>query len=233
MPSLLDTSTEICPVGPAGVAEWFPPANKNSGKHPVPMRAATVSQYAPRVASTSQWSPLVYPRREGESIQEIHMRTRRIAHLIEQRCRSMGVTRVLVVSHAATVIAFGRCLLEAEGQETTDWETGDGIEVGAGTASLSVYIKGSEAQKVFASMNSNSSHSSPTSSSPWRQILNGSANHLPGGVEREWTYKDIPGNVEEPGMGLDWQDEEALHEEEMVRLEKAGGEASGRTRANL
>lgn len=192
------------------------------------MRAATISQYANRVASTSQWTPLVYPLRSGESIRGIHTRTRRVAELIEKRCRSLGVTRVLLVSHAATVIAFGRGLLEESGHETTDWATGEGVEIGAGTASLSLYVKGQDSQRQFADLITDppSTFSPPIapykSDATWRQIFNGSADHLPGGVEREWTYKDIPGNVEEPGMGLDWEDEEALHEEEMVRLENAG-----------
>ncbi|CAO1620128.1 unnamed protein product [Parajaminaea phylloscopi] len=188
-----------------GVSEWFPPTTQGSGHHPLPMRASTISRYAPRIASASQWPPLVHPRRRGETIREIHMRARKTLELIQARCEELGVQRVLVVSHAATIIAMGRALLEAEGQETTDWETGSGIEIGAGTASLSVYRRGSGAQ--------------------WEQERNGWAGYLPQGVEREWTFKAIPGNVEEPGMGGDYIDEEALEEAEMLRLELAGSEA--------
>ncbi|CAO1615886.1 unnamed protein product [Sympodiomycopsis kandeliae] len=217
-----------------GLSEWFPPANAGTGKHPVPMRAATVSQYAPRVAPVSAWSPLVYPLRRGETIEEIHWRTRRVAQLIEDRCRSRGITKVLLVSHAATIIAFGRGLLEPAGKETTDWSTGEGIEIGAGTSSLSLYVKGQDSKQAFETFQGKSISDS-VNGNGWNQIWNGSALHLSGGVEREWTYRDIPGNVEEPGMGVNCQDEEALEEEEMIRLEKAGQYRDQQlpTRANL
>lgn len=130
--------------------------------------------------------------------------------------------------------------MEQAGHQTTDWSTGDGIEIGAGTASLSLYVKGHQSQQAFSTLATTAASRRTESggTTPWRQMLNGSADHLPNGVEREWTFKDIPGNVEEPGMGLDWQDEEALHEEDMVRLERAGGdthqdESAPRTRAHM
>ncbi|CAO1618525.1 unnamed protein product [Jaminaea pallidilutea] len=199
-----------------GITEWFPPVTSNTGYHPVPMRASTISQYAPRVASSEQWSPLVYPHRRGESIQDLHTRARRVLERIVQRCEQRGVRRVLLVSHAATVIAMGRAMVEAEAEQMTDWSTGRGIEVGAGTASLSLYVRGEAAEKRGLATEA---AKSPTG---WVQALNGSAEHLPDGVEREWTFKDIAGNVEEPGMGVGHVDEEAFEEAEMQRLEQAG-----------
>lgn len=200
----------------SGITEWFPPVTSNTGYHTVPMRASTISQYAPRVASSQQWSPLVYPHRRGESIQDLHTRARRVLERIVQRCEQRGVRRVLLVSHAATVIAMGRAMVEAEAEQTTDWSSGRGLEVGAGTASLSLYVRGEAAEKRGLATEA---AKSPTG---WVQALNGSAEHLPDGVEREWTFKDIPGNVEEPGMGVGHVDEEAFEEAEMQRLEQAG-----------
>lgn len=170
------------------------------------MRASTVSQHFPRIATVSQWRPLAFPLRRGETIRELHTRARRVLELIEGRCRELGVQRVLLVSHAATIIAMGRALLEMDGQETMDWETGSGIDIGTGTASLSVYTRQGGNPRW-----------------QWQQLRNGWTGHLPGGVEREWAFKYIPDNIEEPGMGLDWKDEEALEDEaEMLRLEAAG-----------
>lgn len=177
------------------------------------MRTSTVSSFSERIAPIGAWAPLAYPMRRGESIQELHTRARRVLELIEARCKELGVQRVLVVSHAATIIAMGRALLEAPGKETTDWETGRGIEIGAGTASISLYRRRRPQDAGGA----------PQTEAPWQQELNGWCGYLPDGVEREWTFKDIPGNVEEPGMGEGWKDEEALEDEGlMLQLEKAG-----------
>lgn len=194
------------------------------------MRVETVSRYSPRVAPKSKWSPLAHPFRRGENIQEIHARSRRALGLIIERCEELGVQRVLLVSHAATVIAMGRALMEREGEETTNWESGEGIRIGAGTASLSLYVRGEQARKLHGL-------EGPGEEGVWHQVLNGSADHLPQGVEREWTFDDIPGNVEEPGMGVGWEDEEALEEAELERLEyatvKSGSTTTSSSKAHM
>lgn len=182
------------------------------------MRASTASRFSPNVASVAEWSPLVYPLRTGESIQQLHSRARRVLGLIEERCQELGISRVLLVSHAATIIAMGRVLLEPADEETTNWDTGDGIEIGAGTASLSLYIRGADARSLHGV---DVKTDSAMMRRPWYQITNGSCEHLTHGVEREWTFHDIPGNVEEEGMGIGYKDEESLDEEEMLRLEQA------------
>lgn len=157
--------------------------------------------------------------------------------MIERRCEERGWKRVLLVSHAATIIALGRGLLDhGEGNEEagpstpkTDWSTGSGREIGAGTAGLSLYVR--QDSPCLPLSSTHYTTSSPTAvlpphpSSTWQQLLNGWCGHLPNGVEREWTFADIPGNVEEPGMGKDgkWVDEEMPDggEEGMKRLEEA------------
>mgnify|MGYP000387848673 CR=1 FL=1 len=62
--------------------------------------------------------------------------------------------------------------------------------IGAGTASLSKYVR-------------------TNSEGKWTQQLNGDASFLPGGVEREWHFGMVPDNVNEDGMGQGWSDPEA------------------------
>lgn len=96
------------------------------------------------------------------------------------------MTRVLLCSHAATIIAMGRVLLGDE-KERKRW-------VGAGTATLSKYRR-------------------ERGEGGWRQELNGDASFLPGGVEREWHFGMIPAdNANEDGMGVGWEDPEAPKE---------------------
>ncbi|KAI3482267.1 hypothetical protein L1887_55100 [Cichorium endivia] len=51
---------------------------------------------------------MLYPDANGESISQLHARARRVLDLIAQRCEELGVKRVLICSHAATIIAMGK-----------------------------------------------------------------------------------------------------------------------------
>lgn len=177
------TSLRLELVAEPGLAEWFPTAVPDTGIHPSPARAGYMKQFVPELSLS--WSPLLYPDPNGESISQLHARARRILHLIQQRCHQLGITRVLICSHAATIIAMGRVLLndDADGQRSTF--------IGAGTASLSKYTRTHDDEKE------------------WKQHLNGDASFLPQGVEREWHFGMVPDNVNEHGMGAGWKDPEA------------------------
>ncbi|EPQ29525.1 uncharacterized protein PFL1_02744 [Pseudozyma flocculosa PF-1] len=169
-------------VAEPGLAEWFPPAPLSTGVHPVPARAATMKEFVPTLSLS--WSPLLYPPVEGETIPQLHARARRILELIQQRCAELGVERVLLCSHAATLIAMGRVLLDddGDGQRTVD--------INVGTATLSKYVR------------------TASDASTWRQELNGDGSFLPHGPERNWEFAHVPDNVTEPGMGAGWIDQE-------------------------
>ncbi|KAJ1578864.1 hypothetical protein NDA14_003466 [Ustilago hordei] len=171
-------------VAEPGLAEWFPTATPSTGPHPHPARAEYMKEFVPQLSLS--WQPLLYPNSDGESISQLHARARRILDLIQQRCEELDVTRVLICSHAATIIAMGRVLLndDADGKREKF--------IGAGTATLSKYLRvkgGKEGE--------------------WRQELNGDASFLPEGVEREWHFGMVPDNVSEDGMGAGWSDPEA------------------------
>lgn len=171
-------------VAEPGLAEWFPTATPDTGVHPSPAPAAYMKQYVPELSLS--WSPLLYPDAKGESISQLHARARRVLDLIQQRCHHLGLSRVLLCSHAATIIAMGRVLLndDADGKRTAS--------IGAGTCSLSKYTRPKD-----------------DAHAQWTQELNGDASFLPEGVEREWHFDMIPDNPNEHGMGLGWADPEA------------------------
>ncbi len=166
-----------------GLSEWFPPAWPNgTGQHPFPPSVADLAEHFPDGAIDEEWTPLLYASPKGETADQLHTRTKRLFKLLEKRCERLGVQRVLLCSHAATIIALGRSILDAE-----TGEGGKGYPIGAGTASLSLYVR-------------------KGTSDEWHQELNGSADHLTRGVERDWNFDHVPSNVTEPGMGAEWVD---------------------------
>ena len=181
-------------VAEPGLAEWFPTAPPNTGIHPSPARASYMQEFVPQLSLS--WTPLLYPDNSGETISQLHARARRVLDLIQQRCHQLGVSRVLICSHAATIIAMGRVLLNDDSDaKRTKF-------IGAGTASLSKYVR-------------------QHASGEWKQELNGDASFLPGGVEREWHFGMVPDNVTENGMGEGWQDDEAPVMENIKKAEEA------------
>lgn len=112
--------------------------------------------------------------------------------LLIERLERLGIKRVLIVSHAATIIALGRAFLnEDEGKE----KDGRSYYIGAGTATISKFNRTKNGK-----------------GKDWEIELNGNADHLPKGIEREWDFTFVPSNVEEEGMGDDWVDEELPEE---------------------
>lgn len=167
-----------------GVAEWFPPAPKHTGLHPAPASAATMQHHVPSLGAPAiAWSPLLYPDSAGESQQALHARAHAILRLIQHRCTHLGYRRILICSHAATLIALGRALTQNPTKH-----------IGAGTATLSLYKRTASVHDL--------------DSAPWTQVLNAHADFLPNGTERDWSFSHVPDNVTEPGMGIDWIDEE-------------------------
>ncbi|KAF6767524.1 Histidine phosphatase superfamily, clade-1 [Kalmanozyma brasiliensis GHG001] len=185
LPSVSALGLEL--VAEPGLAEWFPTAVAGTGPHPTPAPAAYMKEYIPELSLS--WSPLLHPDPAGETISQLHARARTVLDRIQTRCAELGISRVLLCSHAATIIAMGRVLLDddADGRRTKF--------VGAGTASLSKYTRRDGGQG-------------------WTQELNGDASFLPGGVEREWHFGMVPDNVEEVGMGLGWTDPQQQRQEE-------------------
>ncbi|KAL9936861.1 hypothetical protein V8E36_004096 [Tilletia maclaganii] len=227
-----------------GLSEWFPPVEPNPndipntrGVHPYPPTRALLEPQFPKdtLAPTSAWPPVLYPSVNGEDVNELHDRARLLLRRIERQCEILfpDVKRVLLVSHAATIIAIGRVLVHRG--PGPPWEAGTteaaGYDVGAGTASVSQYDRyPRKRRRRIGELDAESA---------FEHTLNGSCAHLSAGVEREWNFGHLPHNVTERGMGDDWDDDQApsaaeleqqrTHWDEQERiLASEAGESSGR-----
>ena len=189
----------------------------NTGVHPRPQRSSILESHFPRI-STSHRSLLLVSQ-NGESISGVHSRAkeflRRFVTYIEHT--HPNIKSVLLVSHAAFVIALGRALMYEPQRD-----------VRAGTASLSHYIRLPHTYGVATYGN-------------WRCESNGGTEHLKGGeqvrrlhfegsgaiiderMQRHWGFDD-EFDYEEPGIaGL--IAEEAMDEAEKSALYPLPNEA--------
>ncbi|WFD43958.1 hypothetical protein MPSI1_002623 [Malassezia psittaci] len=172
-----------------GLAEWFPPVwPEDTGLHPSPRRAEHVQPYYPTVST--RWTPLLYPDPRGETVQDVHQRVFECFRRIEIRLNDWKVKRVLLVSHAASIIALGRMLL-SDGDYSIAAQP-----IKAPTASVSKYQRDTTRK--------------------WIQIYNGNTTFLPDGPEREWDFSYVPENNTEPGMGHEWHDSYRPAEDQLI-----------------
>jgi transcription factor C subunit 7 len=97
---------------PAGISEWYSPAEPGTGLHPRPSDASTLRAYFPEIDDS--WSSVWYPTRLGEDFAALHDRVAGFLSVfvpeIERRFAGKH-KRILLVSHAATVIALTRELV--------------------------------------------------------------------------------------------------------------------------
>lgn len=111
-----------------GISEWYGPAR--SGLHPRPPEAKTLAADFPLVTDAHQ--SLLYPPQKGETVEDLHERAKRVLDLliasIDAEPEETRPKAILLVSHAATLIALGRALIGD-----------DSAHIGAATASVSRY----------------------------------------------------------------------------------------------
>lgn len=185
-----------------GLSEWFPPAfPPESGNHPFPPRIEDVEDHFPEGTLSHDWTPLLYASPRGESTEQLYTRLKRVFRLIEARCEVLGVKRILICCHAAPIIALGRAILDKP-----MGSGGRGFAIGAGTASLSLYVP-VDAVYPLKLLGPAAPNTEPSAMGPrYRLVLNGSAHHLSKGVERHWDFEHLPDNPTERGNG-DWTDD--------------------------
>ncbi|OJT12958.1 hypothetical protein TRAPUB_10523 [Trametes pubescens] len=95
-----------------GLAEWYSPVAPDTGLHPRPSSATDLRGYFPEIDDS--WKSIYYVSRKGEDLIAVHDRTKGLMRaLVPYIERKFGGQhkRVLLVSHAATVIALTRELL--------------------------------------------------------------------------------------------------------------------------
>ena len=157
------------PPRSTGIAEWYSPIAPGTGLHPRPGPTPTLQAFFSEVDPT--WETLFYPSRKGETLAELHSRIdafiRAFGPALSQRLPAERTRRLLMVSHAATVIALVRCL-------TGDRE----MHMKVGCCSLTELEKREDLEKDRLE-------------GVWKPLMLVSGDHLKGGSSREWGFEDI------------------------------------------
>ncbi|KAI0002099.1 phosphoglycerate mutase-like protein [Russula vinacea] len=95
-----------------GLSEWYYPVEPGTGLHPRPSSASALKAYFPEIDDS--WSSVWYPSRKGEDTAALHDRLSGFlsALIPEVQRRFAGAhKRILLVGHAATVVALARELV--------------------------------------------------------------------------------------------------------------------------
>ncbi|KAL0951121.1 hypothetical protein HGRIS_007857 [Hohenbuehelia grisea] len=108
-----------------GISEWYSPVVPGTGLHPRPGSASDLQKFFPTIDPT--WESLWYASRQGEDVAEVHTRTDSFLQTFvpavegalpyessvppsEAGTSGTAHARLLLVSHAATVITLARSL---------------------------------------------------------------------------------------------------------------------------
>ena len=148
------------------MSEWYSPVKANTGLHPRPASAAELRSYFPQIDPS--WSSIWYPSRKGELVDEVHDRAGgciELLHSVIERRFPGHHRRILLVSHAATVIALTRELVG-------DRE----LPLRIGCCSLTVLQRKPGRTDVRGA---------------YEAVKLGSGDHLERGVSRDWGFEDI------------------------------------------
>ncbi|KAJ3737197.1 histidine phosphatase superfamily [Lentinula guzmanii] len=94
-----------------GLSEWYSPVVAGTGLHPRPASASTLKEYFSEI-DPDGWSSIYYPTRKGEDVDQLQDRAHSVLSNLISEVESgfPNHKRVLLVSHAATVIALARDL---------------------------------------------------------------------------------------------------------------------------
>ncbi|KAH8988950.1 histidine phosphatase superfamily [Lactarius akahatsu] len=152
-----------------GIAEWYSPVEPGTGLHPRPSSASVLKAHFPEIDDS--WSSLWYCSRKGEDVEALHDRIAGFLTVFVpevQRRFSGAHKRILLVSHAATVIALAR---ELVGERSLSFR--------AACCSLTVLDR-----KV-----GDAAHLAVVGGWTARVLSDGS--HLKDGAQRDWGFEDI------------------------------------------
>jgi len=159
-----------------GISEWFSPVAPGTGLHPRPESASALQAYFSEIDPS--WTTVWYPSRRGEDVAEIHTRIDGfLGDFIPEIKRRYPEkhSRILLVSHAATVIALARSLL---GDRDLP------LRVGCCSISEFTYTR--------------------TGIPSWAAARLADGSHLKDGAARDWGFEDIETErgrvVNDPGV---------------------------------
>jgi transcription factor C subunit 7 len=149
-----------------GITEWYSPVAPGTGLHPRPYSTTSLQALFPEIDDS--WSSLWYPSRKGETVDEVHERT---AGFLEafipevERRMPTNHSRILLVSHAATIITLTKELV------------GDrALPLRVGCCTLTNLKRKTDAKQVLGG---------------WEAKTLATGSHLHDGSQRDWGFADI------------------------------------------
>ncbi|GAA5954120.1 hypothetical protein JCM21900_002894 [Sporobolomyces salmonicolor] len=179
-----------------GLGEWYLPVLR--GLHPALSTASFLQSFFPLVSTSApssstrsaSWSPLLTPPRTGESMHQIHLRCLGLLRLLVPELERRGVRKVVLFSHAATVIALSRALagdLQAveEGGEGKEWRDEERLACRAATCSVSKFERVGNDREEEGAMGR------------WKREWNGKTDFLQKGEERHWEFSFVEDQAED------------------------------------
>lgn len=137
-----------------------------TGLHPRPASAENLRSHFSQIDPS--WSSIWYPTRKGETVEDVHDRAGAFLELLNthvERTYPGKHERILLVSHAATVIALTR---ELVGNRE--------LRLRIGCCSLTTLRRKQDASAVRGG---------------WDALTLGTGNHLARGALRDWGFDDI------------------------------------------
>jgi transcription factor C subunit 7 len=160
-----------------GLSEWYSSVVPGTGLHPIPPPAEALSASFPalRIDAAAWPKPTWVPSRKGEKVDEVHDRCQGFLSAFIPRAEQLlggGHKKILLVSHAAIVIALARELI------------GDrSLHMRVACCSLTTLVrKPEDAAHVIG---------------VWESRGLAEGDFLKGGLERDWGFEDIELNNRE------------------------------------
>ena len=151
---------------PKGIGEWYSPVKPRTGLHPRPASASVLHGYFPEIDPS--WNSVWYPTRKGETVEDVHDRAagclEALFHTLESKFPGKH-KKILLVSHAATVIALTRELI---GDRT--------LPLRVGCCSISIFKRKPNDQGVLG---------------VWKPAILADGKHMEQGAMRDWGFEDI------------------------------------------
>lgn len=163
-----------------GVGEWFGLA---PWEHPTSAPLNTLHGFFPHI--DTNYTSLVTPPRNGESLSQLHDRVAQAIDVIISRCDEEGSRAVVVCSHAAVVIALGR-VLTGRMPPSVDEE-----DFGAHTCGLSIYRR----RRGGVEEEETTTKEQPTSSIESRRDTDEGISGTPVASEADYRLSDSRGGI--------------------------------------
>lgn len=157
-----------------GLAEWYSPVKAGTGLHPSPVPADKLVQFFDKIDPS--YAPTFLVTRKGESVPDLYKRGEdfltAFIQRLERTTSAEGHERILLVTHAATVITLAQALLG-------DASIGKALRVGCCTLSTFDRVPDAEEGALLGG----------SVWTPRGQLA--VAHFLTNGVERDWGMNDI------------------------------------------